>query len=480
MPDRQQPESFPRQYARTRGFRLGAPRGFAVTPDGRRVLFLRSESGTDPVNRLWCLDLDGEAPEERLLADPLALLGGDDEELSPEERARRERMRETTSGITGYALDRDGAVAAFALSGRLYVTDVATAATRELDVPGPVIDPRPDPTGRHVAFVAGRALHVVEVGSGACRALLAPESDTVAYGLADFVAAEELDRVRGHWWAPDGAALLVERYDEAPVARWWIADPAEPARVPQEHRYPAAGCANPLVSLHLAPLDGRSVAIDWDHDAFPYLVAVRWAGSGRPLVTVLSRDQRTMRILDVDTGSGETSVVREIEDTCWVDVVPGSPARGPDGRLVDTVDDASTDTRRLAFDGQPVTPPGWQVRRVVDVDERGVLLLGSDEPVELHVARVSWDGTVRSLTEGGGHHTATAGGDTTVVVSNRLDATATQVVVHHARGSVPVESRAETPCSHHASSCCGPARARSGPRCCCPPATSREADGCRC
>ena len=34
-----QPESFPRQSARTRGFTAGAPRLFSISPDGARVLF---------------------------------------------------------------------------------------------------------------------------------------------------------------------------------------------------------------------------------------------------------------------------------------------------------------------------------------------------------------------------------------------------------------------------------------------------------
>ncbi|WP_244167377.1 hypothetical protein, partial [Streptomyces mutomycini] len=46
-----QKPSFPRQHARTQRFTLGAPRAFTVSPDGTRVLFLRSSSGTDRANR---------------------------------------------------------------------------------------------------------------------------------------------------------------------------------------------------------------------------------------------------------------------------------------------------------------------------------------------------------------------------------------------------------------------------------------------
>ncbi|MHB1432596.1 MAG: S9 family peptidase, partial [Streptosporangiaceae bacterium] len=50
-------ESFPRQQARTQNFSLGAPRSFQVSPDGRRIVFLRSKGGSDPVTCLWALDL---------------------------------------------------------------------------------------------------------------------------------------------------------------------------------------------------------------------------------------------------------------------------------------------------------------------------------------------------------------------------------------------------------------------------------------
>jgi dipeptidyl-peptidase 4 len=67
--------SFPRQSARTRRFTLGAPRGFQVSPDGSRVVFLRSRGGTDPVTCLWALDVsrDGAEAKEHLIVDPRAL-----------------------------------------------------------------------------------------------------------------------------------------------------------------------------------------------------------------------------------------------------------------------------------------------------------------------------------------------------------------------------------------------------------------------
>ena len=96
-------DSFPRQYARTQRFTLGEPRNVSVSPDGERVVFLRSSAGDDPVNALWVLDVG--TGDERLVADPRTLLGLDDPtdgELTDEERARRERTRDGSTGITAY------------------------------------------------------------------------------------------------------------------------------------------------------------------------------------------------------------------------------------------------------------------------------------------------------------------------------------------------------------------------------------------
>src|SRR5258708_18236321 len=96
-------ESFPRQQARTRGFRLGVPRAFQVSPDGAGITFLRSKAGDDPVTCLW--EADAATGEARLVADPRTL-GADEENLPAEERARRERGREAAPGVVGHAPPR--------------------------------------------------------------------------------------------------------------------------------------------------------------------------------------------------------------------------------------------------------------------------------------------------------------------------------------------------------------------------------------
>jgi dipeptidyl-peptidase 4 len=434
-------DTFPRQYARTRRFTLGEPRNVTVSPDGERVVFARSRGGSDPVNCLWLLDV--ASGRERLVADPGALLGGATEaHLPPEEQARRERAREVAGGVVTYATDANVAAASFALDGRLFVAGLLSAGARELHVTGPVFDPRPDPTARRVAYVSGATVRIAEL-NGASRLLAGePDDPDVSWGSADFIAAEEMGRSRGYWWSPDGERLAVARVDTSPVQRWWIGDPAHPATVPTEIAYPAAGTDNAVVTVHLLGLDGSRVNVAWDRQTFPYLVDVLWPEPDALYVTVQSRDQRRLEVLAVDVSSGVTSGAFLDADEVWVELVPGTPGRLDDGRLVMCAD--RDGARRLLVDGSPVTVADLQVRAVAHAGGDQVIFTANwrEEPAGVHVWRWTPTRGPEVLVSEPGVHGATAGGDTVVVRSAGLDHDGSRTWIV---GGVELTSYAETP-----------------------------------
>jgi len=443
-------ESFPRQQARTRRFTLGVPRAFQISPDGQRILFLRSKAGSDPVTCLWELNL--ASGEEWLVADPRAL-GADEENLPPEERARRERVRETAAGIVAFSTDRAMTMAVFALSGQVFTVPLGGPApvARPLPAAAPALDPRVNPSGTLLGYVHEGALRVTNLETGEDQAVA--REDGVTFGLAEFVAAEEMGRARGFWWSPDQSGLLIARVDESPVTRWHIADPANPDREPAEVAYPAAGTPNAEVSLvlatrtdpHLArsPKDEADIdttplavapaaglkltPVRWDRDRFPYLVTVCWDKD--LLIVVQSRDQRLIRVFNGRTGE----TLREDSDPQWTDIIGGVPAQFDDGRVVWT--ELSEDTRRLvvAQPGElagaaPVTPAGLQVRHVLGTDGSDVLFQASIDPTEVGVWRYGPDG-LREVTTAPGVHTATARGGTTVRSSRTMDSARLEVSV---------------------------------------------------
>ncbi|WP_281154973.1 alpha/beta fold hydrolase [Streptomyces sp. HYC2] len=443
-----EPVSFPRRHARTQRFTLGAPRAFTVAPDASRVVFLRSGSGTDRANSLWVLDLgDGT---ERMAADPRTLLGGASEHLSAEERARRERSREGGAGIVGYATDTAAELASFALSGRLFTAELQAGTARELPVPGPVIDPRPSPDGRHVAYVTDGTLRVVGAEGDGDRALAEPESEGVAYGLAEFIAAEEMHRSRGFWWAPESDRLLVARVDDTPVRRWWISDPAHPGREPSRVPYPAAGTPNADVQLFVFGLDGTRTEVLWDRSRYPYLAHAHWSAAGAPLILVQARDQRSQLYLAVDPESGATRMVHADEDPDWLDLFPGVPCWSPSGQLVRLADEGGA--RVLAVGERPLTGAQLHVRAVLDVSDDDVLVSASageeaaePETGEVHVYRVNELGVER-VSQEPGVHTAVRAGGVAVLVSATLDRPGTRVrVVREGRTVATIRSHAEDP-----------------------------------
>jgi dipeptidyl-peptidase 4 len=418
--------SLPGQIVRTQRFTLGVPEQFTVVRDGAAVLFLRSRAGDDPVSCLWALDLDSGT--ERVLADPAEMLGS---------------RLEAGTGIRGYA--HAGGLVAFALAGGLWTVDVAGGEVRRLPAEGPAADPRPDPGGGRIAYLCGGALRLIEADGTGDRAIASPDGPDVEFGIAELTLATLPDGPRGYWWAPDGARLLVARTDTARVELWYVADPAEPGRAPRTVRYPAAGTANPEVTLWIAEPGGSLTKVDWDRDAFEYLLGAGWDAHG-PYARVQSRDQRTARFLGIDAG-GATTVLAEQRDECWVHPVPGLPARTGSGAVVTHAD--LDGTRHLTVDGVPVTPPGLQLRAVLGVTgDKGeeVLFTASGEPTETHLWVYGSGDGVRRLSNDPGVHWGVRCGRTLVHVARGADRPGGRVVVRRdGEPDIAIASLAERP-----------------------------------
>ncbi len=312
------------QLAATRNDTLGRPVHAQPTPDGRSVLFLRS-GPRDTQLHLYRLDLATRAVTE------LARPASGPEHLSVEEKARRERARMTLTGITDFARSRDGRTLLATQADRLERVDPASG--RETPVPGSGwIAPRLSPDGRFVAAVRDNDLHVVALETGRDTRLTRGGSETLTHGVAEFAAAEELDRADGSWWSPDSRTLLYEVADTSLVERHYIADPEHPATPPTMFRYPRAGTDNARLSLMLVARDGGTPRkVDWDSEAYPYLVRVVWPeGKGRLSLVVMNRAETEQRVLAVDPATGHTATLLTETDPAWIDIAPVGPGTRAD------------------------------------------------------------------------------------------------------------------------------------------------------
>ncbi|MFD3805889.1 prolyl oligopeptidase family serine peptidase [Streptomyces sp. NPDC058619] len=407
-------------------FTYGAPRAFAFGDDGGLLWFLRSTSPTDAFDSLWVLDTATGA--ETRLADPRELCPGSGPGVLPvAERRLRERIRLVAAGIGSYALSGDGRHAVFALHGRLYrvsadAADRAGAAgpPEELPAAGPAFDPRPNADGSRTAYVTGDALHVTPGGR------ISP-ADGARWGVAEFAAAEELGRSRGHWWSPDGLTLLAARVTESALQRRYFTDPAHPELPAEDFAYPEAGGPNADVRLWVLGPSGTRVRIDWDAEAYPYVSDAGWhagdTAAGEILLTVQDRLQRTVLLLSADPATGRTRELSRTEHPQWVDpMVPGTPARLPDGRMLTAVDTPGGTARGLAVDGVPLTGDGIQVRRAAGVHGGRLLVeAGLRDPSEQQVLLLDPEtGGVTPLADGPGVNSVLA--DAGTLLLTRADA----------------------------------------------------------
>ncbi|HEY3777771.1 MAG TPA: DPP IV N-terminal domain-containing protein [Rhizomicrobium sp.] len=382
--------------AATRSYSLGIPVKPVPTPDGKAALYLRS-GPRDLVQRLYEYTLASR--HERELAAPETLLGGKPEQLSAQEKARRERQRVSVKGFTDFELSRDGRRVLVSLADRLYVVARPGGAITALPGTG-FLAPRLSPDGTRVAAVRNHDLHVLDVATRSDHAVTHGGSDTLLHGEAEFVAQEEMDRRDGFWWSPDSRWLAYEEADLSPVEIHYVADPLHPQTPPVAFRYPRAGTANAKVRLGIiAAGGGPTVWARWDAQRFPYLARVAWQKGGPLAILVENRAQTEERLLTVDTRTGATHLLWTERDSDWLELPQPKPKDLPywlsDGSGFLWASERSGDWQleRHSASGalkNAITPKGFRFDALLDIDTAGgsVVVQGSPDRLSRGIYRV--------------------------------------------------------------------------------------------
>jgi len=433
-------DTFPRQYARTQRLTLGEPRSFVTSPDGERVVFVRSHSGNDAINCLWVLDT--ATGTEREVLNPHTL-NTDLSSLTPEELRRRERARESAGGVTSYSCNSEVTAAVTVLGGQVIHIDLITGTVQTPHIEPGVFDVRLSPNGQTLSYVRGAALCVSSL-TGDEITLASEDNDAVTWGSAEFIAAEEMGRFRGYWWSPDSNFIAACRVDASPINLWHIADPAHPELPATTHAYPAAGTNNALVSLHIINVATRAITPVALPGTWEYLNSANWTKAGL-LVQTQTRDQRKVVVHLINADTSESHNIFTDDDDAWVELVPGVPSLLPSGMLVTCADREGS--RRLMVDGRAVTPSSMQVRGVISIDSHIVFTAN-----ELHtpwiVEAYAYDTSTHSLTQlthTNGVVSVSGTHDCLVIRASSLDTVGASFTVASAHGEHTIASHAETP-----------------------------------
>ena len=346
-----------------------APRGLKLSPDGKLVTLLRNRADDLERYDLWAIDPATGAA--RMLIDSKAL--GSGAVLSEAEKMQRERARiGNLKGIVDYAWSPDGKAILVPLDGDLYLADLSGKVRRLTNTPGSELNATVSETGRFVSFVRDGNVVVLDLTTGSERPITSGASEAVSWGVAEFIAQEEMDRKQGLWWAPGDRRVAVARVDESPVQLVTRTSIGADKTTTVQQRYPAAGTANARVDLYLMNPDG-SGAVKADLGANPdvYLARVDWLPDGKAaIVQRQSRDQSRLDFLRVDAVTGASTPLFSDTSASFVSLTDDLKPLA-DGSLIFSSERSGFRHLYRWKSGRvtPLTRGNWQVGEVVGIDE---------------------------------------------------------------------------------------------------------------
>ena len=407
-----------------------------ISPDGKLVAYLKGSADDKDRYDLWAYDV--RAMQHRQLIDARRLAGGV-ATLSAEEEARRERQRTSAfSGIVEYQFGPDSRGILVPLNGDLYLYDLTAkpdqAVRRLTSTDAAETDAKFSPRGRYVSYVREQNLYVTELRSGQESAITQGGGGLVSYGMAEFIAQEEMDRDTGYWWSPNEKRIAVARVDETPVAeleRFEIY--AENVRVIRQ-RYPATGAANARVDLAVHTLkDGTSTSVGLGAEHDIYLARVDWFPSSDFLaVQRQRRDQRELELLRVDAATGAAATLLTERSDTWVPLHHNLTFLKRSRQFIwSSVRDGYQHLYLYDDDGnliRQLTSGPWMVvgdggeRAVCAVDERDrqvYFMANKATPLERHLYSTALDtpaAEVQRVTPGSGWHSVKMATDATLFV----------------------------------------------------------------
>ena len=401
-----------------------APRALKVSPDGERVTFLKGKQ-TD-YERLDLWEYHIESGETRMLFDSNDLQSGE-EVLSDEEKARRERMRLSGSGIVSYQWSDDGKALLFPLGGDVFYHKLGEKGAKQLlDTEAFETDIKLSPKGNYISFIRDQNLYVKHIASGKETAITKEGGGNIKFGMAEFVAQEEMGRMTGYWWSPDESKIAFTKVDESPVDVITRSEIYADDIKLIEQKYPKAGTPNVLVELAIQDISsGDRTWVDLGDDKDIYFARGKWMPNSSTFTYQWqTRDQQTLELRAFDiTESKQKVLLTESSDT-WVNLHDDLYFLKEQGQFI-WASERDGFKHLYLFDNngklvKQLTKGDWVVDSVEAIDTANNRLYFSgrkDTPLESHVYSVSLDGgDITRVTELGAYHSAAFSKDASIFI----------------------------------------------------------------
>jgi len=208
--------------------------------------------------------------------------------------------------------------------GIYFIYDVKTQTLIKIS-DNKIQEPTFSPSGTHVAYVYENNLYVKDLVSDKLIKVTSDgEKNKIINGITDWVYEEEFSFVRAYEWNVDGSKIAFIRFDETNVPEFSMDVYSKSLYPGQESfKYPKAGEANSLVSLHLFELTTEktsTIKVNKSYDDF-YIPRIKWTNEPNILSAhYLNRHQNVLDLWMIDTKKNGAILTLTETDKAYVDV----------------------------------------------------------------------------------------------------------------------------------------------------------------
>ncbi|KAL0542484.1 hypothetical protein IC582_022598 [Cucumis melo] len=306
-----------------------APTSITFSPDDSFVTYLFSPD-CSLNKKVFAFDI--KTRKQELIFSPPD--GGLDEcNISPEEKLRRERLRERGLGVTRYEWVKTSTkrkAIMVPLPAGIYIQDFF-GSTSELKLSSkptsPIMDAHLSPDGSMLAFVKDGELHVMNLSYNEVRQLTVGANTKISHGLAEYIAEEEMDRKNGYWWSLDSKYIAFTQVDTSKIPPFRIMHQGKSSvgsDAQEDHAYSFAGTSNAVVRLGVVSVSGGPITwmdlLCGETDEEEYLARVCWMHENILIAQILNRLHTKLKIIRFDIKTGERKVLLVEEEDSWINL----------------------------------------------------------------------------------------------------------------------------------------------------------------
>jgi len=392
------------------------PQDPAWLPSGKALSFVQSlpkDSNSRPdveATEIWSFDgvsgqrqrLVSAAELATALASKLADAHGDEDDDADAER----------NHFQGYSWAPDGKHLLLYTARALSWFDVETHTSRQLASDGrEVANPEISPDGRTISFIREHSLWLVDILTGGARRFASAEDSSLLAGEPDWAYSHELGLHSAYWWSPDSSSIAWLETDDKAVDKYSLRSSNGDEK---QIAYPKPAGAIPGIRVFVQAVSGgKPTQIHLGSRENVYIPRLVWLPDGKHLaIERLTRDQKTLDLLEADAKTGESTVILTENDVYWINLGDELRFLKDSHRFIWSSERSGfrhlylydVSGRQLA----QLTQGDWRVASVAGVAEaEGAVYFTASEasPVEVQLYRVNLDGSkLNRITQQAGSH----------------------------------------------------------------------------